>query len=40
MGKQWKQGIDSIENLADFQAMNFERTLVVLFQLIPLVWGI
>ena len=31
--------MDGIGKFGGFQAMNFERTLVVLFQLLPLVFG-
>ena len=37
MGKYWEKGMDSIEKFVSFPAMNCERTLVVLFQILPLI---
>ena len=38
-GKSIVIGMNGIENLVSFPAMNFGRTLVVSFQLLPLVLG-
>ena len=39
MGKKLKKGMEGIKNLVSFQAINFGRTSVVLFQLLLLVLG-
>ena len=39
MGKHWEKGMCGIEKFVGFPAINFGRTLVVSFQLLPLVLG-
>ena len=39
MGNNLEKGMDGIKNFVNFPAMNFGRTLVVSFQLLPLVLG-
>ena len=40
MGKHWEKVMYGIEKSIDFPAMNFGITLVVLFQILPLVLGV
>ena len=39
MGKHWEKGMDGIENFVGFPELSFGKTLVVSFQLLPLVLG-
>ena len=39
MGNHWEKAMDNIEKFVGFPEMNFGITLVVLFQLLPLVLG-
>ena len=40
MGNHWENGMDGIEKFVVFPGMDFGRTLVVSFQLLPLVLGV
>ena len=39
MGNHWENVMVGIEKIVGFQTMNFERTLVALFHILPLVLG-